>query len=209
MAPAKKQKGKGAQPAAAGPPRKLSKADRSALYRKKQAAAVADVQAQIDKPKFIGAPVFPYTEELGLRIHDLVADGKSLSKIAAIEGMPARVTMLKWLGDEKHSFALLYAQAKQLLVAAFEDEIQEIADTQEVGEIVTERDAIVDGAVVTLREVRRTDMLEHRKLKIDARRWTLAHLRPKKHGKLADGSGEGKNEQLEALFQSLKSGPVE
>ena len=58
-------------------------------------------------------------------------------------------------------------------------------------------------------EEREADMLEHRRLLIDTHKWTLAHIMPKKHGRQADPAAGQPNEQLAALFDSLKSGPVE
>ena len=55
-------------------------------------------------------------------------------------------------------------------------ECLEIADnTQEFGEIVTEK---VDGST----EVKRADMIEHRKLRIETRLKLLAKWNPKKYG---------------------------
>jgi hypothetical protein len=152
-----------------------------------------------------GGQPFPYTDALGAEIHDLLVTGLSVMKVAKRPGMPCDVTMFKWIGDPKHPFSELYRKAKQLMVARFEEEIQDIADEEHIGEIHTDRQALTaEGDVVTLTEVRRVDSVEHRKLRIAARQWTLSHLMPKKHGRLpAQNDGEG-GSQLEALFQALK-----
>jgi hypothetical protein len=221
--PAKKKQVKATPPTAARAvaPKKvrigklLTKAEKLAACNATSRAAANEVQAMINtraeesvvKRKQGGQP-YPYTEELGKRIHDLLVQGLSVMKASKMPDMPDDVTMFKWIGDPSHPFSELYKRAKQLMVARFEEEIQAIADEPDVQEIVTEREAVVDGVIVKLKEVRRVDATEHRKLRIDARRWTLSHLMPKKHGRQPEAGIGEKNDQLEALFASLKSGPV-
>ncbi len=130
-------------------------------------------------------------------------------KIGKMDGMPSDITMFRWIGDKAHPFSEVYKRAKELLVARYEEEIQEIASEALVGEIVTERDAVVDGDVVRLTETRRADNVERAKVKIAARQWGLSHLMPSKHGRNADPEAGKPNEQLAALFASLKSGPAQ
>ena len=68
----------------------------------------------------------------------------------------------------------IYAHAREAQLQILADEIQEIADAPQIGETIT-----VKGEE---REVKIADMLEHRKLRIDARKWLLAKLAPKKYG---------------------------
>jgi hypothetical protein len=76
----------------------------------------------------------------------------------------------------KHDeFSQRYARAKEDQLQILEDEILEIADRPQVGEIVTIK---ADGS--TERKV--SDMIEHRKLQIDARKWLMSKLKPKKYG---------------------------
>ena len=55
------------------------------------------------------------------------------------------------------------------------DEIMQIADNTQEGAIVTEK---ADGSA----EIKRADMLEHRKLRIESRKWLAAKLLPKVYG---------------------------
>jgi hypothetical protein len=149
-----------------------------------------------------------YTEELGARLRQLLIAGLSVMKIAKMTGMPSEVRMFTWIGTPNHPFSLVYKEAKALMVSRFEEEIQAIADEQTTSELRIEREVIVDGIKHTVVEVRHVDAVEHRKLRISARQWTLSHLIPKKHGKQATGTaGEG-NEQLNALFAALQAGPA-
>ena len=68
----------------------------------------------------------------------------------------------------------MYARAKEDQLQILADEIQPIADTPQMGEIIT-----IKGDE---REVKMCDMLEHRKLRIESRKWLLAKLCPKKYG---------------------------
>ena len=68
----------------------------------------------------------------------------------------------------------LYARAKEEQLQILADEIIPVADTPQMGEIIT-----VKGED---REVKMCDMLEHRKLRIESRKWLLAKLAPKKYG---------------------------
>jgi hypothetical protein len=78
----------------------------------------------------------------------------------------------------------MYARAKEAQLQILADEIQEIADEPQVGEIVT-----IKGEE---REVKMADMIEHRKLRIESRKWLLAKLAPKKYGdKLAHTGADG------------------
>lgn len=151
-----------------------------------------------------------YTEVLGIRIGDLLVAGLSIMKIAKMPGMPSEVRMFRWIGTPDHPFSKVYKEAKALMVSRFEEEIQAIADEQTTSVLRIEREVFSpDGVKETVVEVRHVDAVEHRKLRIAARQWTLSHLMPKKHGKQATGTaGEG-NEQLNALFAALKSGPAE
>ena len=75
-----------------------------------------------------------------------------------------------------------YARAKQIQCEILADEIIEIADTTELGE-KTKSTAL--GLEITT-----GDMTEHRKLRIDSRKWLLSKLMPKKYGDKLELSGD-------------------
>ena len=82
-------------------------------------------------------------------------------------------TFYRWMLSHEE-LRELYAHAKDSQLQILADEIQPIADTPQMGEIITMRGEE--------REVKMCDMLEHRKLRIEARKWLLAKLAPKKYG---------------------------
>lgn len=149
-----------------------------------------------------------YTEALGTRIRHLLIAGLSVMKIAKMPGMPSEVKMFIWIGTPDHPFSKVYKEAKALMVSRFEEEIQAIADEQTTSVLRIEREVFVDGVKETVVEVRHVDAVEHRKLRIAARQWTLSHLMPKKHGKQAVLTDDKPNEQLNALFAALQAGPA-
>lgn len=117
-----------------------------------------------------------YTPEIGKKICALIADGKSLREIDSLEDMPSKSTILEWLVTGQHAeFSDQYARAREIQLESAADELLEIADTPQLGIIETIKP---DGSV----EVKKEDMLGHRKLQLDTRKWILARRLPKKYG---------------------------
>lgn len=117
------------------------------------------------------------TPELAGRIIELLADGKSLRQICAAEDMPNRSTVYGWIAANKQGFGAHYAMAKDIGLDQLAEECLEIADTPLIGEETITK---ADGSV----EVRKGDMLGHRRLQIETRMKLLAKLAPKKYGDL-------------------------
>lgn len=99
---------------------------------------------------------------------------KSLQTICDSDNrFPDPKTIYRWmLANEE--FRQGYARAKEDQTQILEDEILDIADNTKEGVIVTEKP---DGV-----EIKRSDMLEHRKLQIESRKWLMMKLKPKKYG---------------------------
>lgn len=114
-----------------------------------------------------------YTQGKADAICDYIMEGYSLRKIAAQEGMPDKVTILKWL-DAHPTFATQYARAKQEQAEALADEIVDIADE----EAVTIRSEEGEEVRVTFDAV----AVNRNRLRVDARKWVAAKLLPKKYG---------------------------
>ncbi len=96
-----------------------------------------------------------YDVEIAETICDRLVNRESLRAICADPAMPARATVFRWL-DRKEDFRRRYALARECLAEDLFDEIREIADD-------------------------RSEPIEHRRLRIKARKWTLTHLAPKKY----------------------------
>ena len=101
-------------------------------------------------------PFARHSTEIAETICHRLAGGESLRAICADPAMPARATVFRWLARNEE-FRRRYAIARDCLAEDLMDEILEIADDSRVLHI------------------------EHRRLEIKARKWTLTHLTPKKY----------------------------
>lgn len=122
-----------------------------------------------------------YTDKEKKRIKqelcERISEGEPLRAICREEGMPTWRTVYLWREEDKE-FDTLIARARHIGFDAIAEDVLLIADTPEIGEIITEKESG--------REVRREDMLGHRKLKIDARLKLLAKWDPKRYGERVD-----------------------
>ena len=111
---------------------------------------------------------------MGAKICDLLAQGKSLRAICEMPGMPSRSCVVDWVDGNKE-FAVHYARARDKGLDALADEILTIADTPQAG-IIT-KEGGVNGDITETR-----DMIEHRRLQVDTRKWYVSKLAPKRYG---------------------------
>ncbi len=116
-----------------------------------------------------------YTEELAQRICAELSAGKSLRTVCKEEWAPSRRQVFQWLSD-KPDFAALYTIAKEESADLYAEEILEIADN-------VEGDAFRD------------------RLRVDARKWIAAKMKPKKYGDKVEHSGSVSLEGL--IAQSM------
>lgn len=120
-----------------------------------------------------------YTEELGKKICEGLAEGKSLASICKEEGMPAAGMVYRWI-ELNESFRESYTRAKSDACEKMAEEILEIADT--------EPDS------------------NRARVRIDARKWVAAKLKPKKYGDKIDVNHEGSvNIDASALMDRLET----
>lgn len=122
-----------------------------------------------------GRPIV-YSDKVASLICEQMGEGTSLSAILrADDSLPARSTIYKWIDQNYEGFADKYAIARERQAHALADQLLEIADTPERGvTITTEPDGsqkIVEG-----------DMINHRRLRYDARKWLISKILPKTYG---------------------------
>lgn len=115
-----------------------------------------------------------FTQEIADEICERIADGESLRSICGGENMPNKSTVFRWLAAND-LFRDQYARAREAQAESLFDEILTIADTPQVGE---KRKVKEDGGI----EISTGDMIEHRRLQVDARKWMAGKLLPKKYG---------------------------
>ena len=114
-----------------------------------------------------------FTQEKADAICERLADGESMRSICRDENMPSTTAVLRWLSTNE-SFRSQYAHARELQADALADQILDISNTPEMGETETTKEWGT--------EVKRADMIEHRRLQIEARKWYAGKLRPKVYG---------------------------
>lgn len=143
----------------------------------KAATIVKATKAEAHKPvlKRIGRPP-KYTEDMGRDICALHGEGWSLARIAEIDGMPAKSTMMAWAADPDHPFSDRYVRACEIRLAGIADELNDIAD-----------DARNDWMTIHTAggeiEVENREVVNRSKLRIQTRMWELSHLMPKTYGR--------------------------
>lgn len=122
-----------------------------------------------------------YTDHKGLIICSRLADGESLRSICRDEGMPDKVTVLRWLSSNE-SFRIQYAKARELQAEAYADEIKDIADDSSNDYMEREGAASLN-----------PEAINRSRLRIDARKWIASKLLPKKYGDRATYEHTGKD----------------
>lgn len=133
-----------------------------------------------------------YSEEVASTICERIAEGESLRAICEAEDMPNKSTVFRWLADNA-SFRDQYAHARESQADSLFDEILAIADTPQIGE---KRKVKEDGGI----EISTGDMIEHRRLQVDARKWMASKLQPKKYGDKIDVAHSG---DMSVTFQTV------
>lgn len=114
-----------------------------------------------------------YTEELGLEICERIAHGESLTKICAPDSMPKVSTVYRWLLKEK-AFCDMYTRSREDQSDTLADQIMDIGEEIPMMVITDE-----DGKVT-----KRIDPagVNRNRLRVDARKWVAAKLKPRKYG---------------------------
>ncbi|ENW8062447.1 hypothetical protein FXJ36_001072 [Neisseria gonorrhoeae] len=118
----------------------------------------------------LGRPT-DYTKDMADKICEKIANGRSLRSICAEDGVPPMKTIYRWL-EANEEFRHQYARAREKQADYFAEEIIEIADS-----------AQAESAAVS-----------KAKLQIDARKWAVSKIAPKKYGdktELDVKSGDG------------------
>lgn len=118
-----------------------------------------------------------YTEELGIEICEMIAEGDSLKKICSSNDMPVRKTIHNWLLDKtKEEFLHRYEIAVNVRTENMFDELENIADNG--------------------------DEVQRDRLRIDTRKWYLSKVMPKKYGDKMDLTSAG--EKLPTPIYQIK-----
>lgn len=134
------------------------------------------------EPKAKGRPT-EFTPELARAICVLLADGKGLRQVCSEDGMPAESTVRAWAIDDVQGFGAQYARAREIGYLGLGDEILDIADTPVIGSRSVSKPSGL--------EITEGDMIEHRRLQVDARKWVLSKMLPKVYGDKLETTHKG------------------
>ena len=117
----------------------------------------------------------PYSEDTAKEICLRIMRGESLKAICRDDFMPPNWQVHEWLSG-KPDLADRYARACEVRADTIFDDILEIADDNQQDIVLNP-----DGT-----ERLNTDHVQRAKLRIDARKWALAKMQPKKYGDKVD-----------------------
>lgn len=147
-----------------------------------------------------------YSKEIADLICRALADGGSLNSICKAENMPSEATVRSWALDDVEGFSANYARAREIGYDKLAEELLEIADTPLVGtKTITKLTGV---------ETTEGDMVEHRRLQVDTRKWMLSKMLPKRFGDrqqvdvndVSQPSIEQVDERLAALLAKANAG---
>jgi hypothetical protein len=127
-----------------------------------------------------------YSHARAEEILKLLETGQSLLHICESPDMPPEATVRNWERADVHGFATRYARARDVGLEHMADEMIRLADTCREG-VKTRRKVLPDGTVET--ETVTADMVERAKLQLDARKWYLSKLAPKRYGDQQPAAG--------------------
>ena len=132
------------------------------------------------------------------------ASGRPVSKILdEDEGMPSRSCFWRWHFEDEELRDKL-ARAREHAADVYLDEAVKIADTPREGVVETEKHLNVGGEAIPFTEVRREDMLGHRKLQIETRIKAAQMIAPRKYGPKLDLTSGGDKLALSAELEAAR-----
>lgn len=124
-----------------------------------------------------------YTEELAVQICTRIAEGEALARICRDESMPNVSSVYRWVATNE-KFRTMYQLAREDQADTLGDQILEISDE---APIIVKRDdegneveVVLDAAAV-----------QRQRLRVDARKFVAAKLKPKKWGDRTELVGAG------------------
>lgn len=129
-------------------------------------------------------PGYPttYCQTTAIQICTRLVEGESLRSVCRDPAMPAISTVFLWL-QAHPEFREQYDLARDAQADTLADEILFIADNPQIGtRSVTKPSGV---------EVHEGDMIEHRRLQVDARKWVASKLKPRRYGEKLESTLRG------------------
>jgi hypothetical protein len=157
-----------------------------------------------------GRPPTPEVEKQRIIEHVLceLSAGRPVSRTLCEDNeMCSQDTFWKWIWADENGLAEKVAHARANGIEARLDRALMIAETPMMGEIVTEKPIMVDGKPlegVTIREVRKEDMLGHRRLLVDTEFKAAQMLKPKTYGPKLDVTSGGEKLPVDDVTRATR-----
>jgi hypothetical protein len=133
-----------------------------------------------------------YTAKVADTICERIADGESLRSICRDESMPDKATVFRWL-DSKPEFRDQYARAREEQADTLADEIVTIADEECTMVRAAKHPTAAKDDEAELEVVFDSTAVARNKLRVDARKWVAAKLKPKVYGNAVTVKGDPNN----------------
>jgi hypothetical protein len=141
----------------------------------------------------------PFDQALADEICERLVNGESLRKICLSDHMPAASTVCLWL-TLNDQFAEQYARARDAQADTLADEILDIADDGS-NDWMGDKDE-KDGTQYN------GDAVQRSKLRVDARKWIAAKLKPKKYGERVDVTSGGEPIKLDDTAIAVRAAAI-
>ena len=125
-----------------------------------------------------------------------IGKGEALRNILKDSEMPVSQTFYKWLDSDKNK-SIQYARATELRADNIFEDIIDIADDNRK-DLQTDKDG---------NERTNSDVIQRSRLMVDARKWYLSKLNPKKYGDKIETTLEGGEKPIQniiSLGQGIK-----
>jgi hypothetical protein len=133
-----------------------------------------------------------FTDAVAALICTRLAEGESLREICRDEAMPGQSTVFRWLAANEE-FREQYARAREAQADHMADEILEIADD---GKNDWMERNVGEGEIIVVAD---HEHINRSKLRVDARKWLMSKVAPKKYGEKIEVAHSGSIRRAEEL----------
>ena len=141
----------------------------------------AGVAASV-KAKVAPAP-HAYDMSIADEVLDGIATGGSLREVCGKPGLPSVTTFMRWLADERNeNLRERYARARELQAEYMAEDILSIADEECTMVKADKHGSQDDDGQGNTEVVFDSTAVQRNRLRVDARKWLLSKLAPKKYG---------------------------
>ena len=139
------------------------------------------VETQSPPKKHPGGRPTDYNQDIVDEICIRISTGEPLVRICREDGMPHLATVYRWL-SRFPEFSEMYAKAKDQAADTLAEEIQDLADQMPMEKTDKDGNTSFDSAYI-----------QWMRLRVDARKWVAAKLKPRKYGDRVELAGDKDN----------------